>query len=82
MSEHYDYQLLQSIIKVFYFFKAQFQFDKYEVTEVSIQCNFCNKTVSCKFSETVTIDIFPFFIIADLFHHVGLSWMILTKEKY
>ena len=82
MSEHSDDPLLKSMLKVFSFFKVQFQFAKDEVTEVSIQCNRCNKTVTCKFSETVTIDIFLVFIKAAVFHHVGLSWMILTKEKY
>ena len=68
--------------KVFYFFKVQFLFAKYEVTEFSIQCNGCNKTVTCGFSETVTIDILLVFIKAVVFRYVGLSWVIITKKQY
>ena len=48
--------------------------------DISIQCNRWNKKVNCKCSETVTIDILPIFIKAVVFHHVGLSWMILPKK--
>ena len=82
MSEHSDYPLLQSMLKVLSFFKFQFMFAKDKVIDIFIQCNCCNKTVTCKFSETVTIDILPVFIKAVLFNNYGLSWMILTKEKY
>ena len=58
------------------------QFAKDGVIEVSIHYNHCNKTVTCEFSETVTIEILTVFIKAVVFHHVGLSRMILTKEKY
>ena len=37
MSEHYDYPLLQSMLKVFTFSKVQSRFAKDKVTEVSIQ---------------------------------------------
>ena len=70
------------MIKIFYFFKIKFRFAKDEVLYFSIQCNCCNKTVICKFSETTTIYILPFFIKTIVLYHVGLSWMILTKEQY
>ena len=30
----------------------------------------------------MTIDILPVFIKSVVFHHVGLSWMIETKDQY
>ena len=41
-----------------------------------------NKTVHFQFFETVTIDIISVFIKDVLCCHVGLSWMIETKEQY
>ena len=82
MSEHYDYPLLQLILKVFYFFKVKFKYYKDDVTDVSIQFNCFNKKETCECSETVTIYIFPVFIKLVVFYHVGLYWMILTKEQY
>ena len=70
------------MIKVFSIVKFQFQFKNDEVSEFCIQCNSCNKTVTCKFFEPVTIEIFPVFIKAVVFDHVGLSWIIETKEQY
>ena len=60
-------------LKIFSFFKVQFQFDNYEVTEVCIQCNHCNKTSSFQLSETLKIDILPEFIKAVVYCRVGLS---------
>ena len=40
------------------------------------------KTVTYGFSETVTIEIIPVSIKAVVIHHVGLYWMMLTKEQY
>ena len=68
------------MLKVFPFFKVKF--DKYELTEVSIQCNRCNKTVTGELYETANINILPIFIKGVMFHHVGLSWMIPTKDQY
>ena len=64
------------------FFIFQFQFDNDEMTGVCIKCNCCKKTVTCQFSETVTIDILPVFIKVVGFHNLGLSWMIETKDQY
>ena len=50
--------------------------------EVSIQCNHCTKKVTWEFSETVTIDILPVLIKSVVFLHVGLSLIILNKDKY
>ena len=82
MSEYSGYTLLQSMLKVFSFFKVQFQYSKDEATGVSIQCNYCNKKVTCKLSETVLMDILLLSIKYFVFCNVGLSWMILTKDKY
>ena len=71
--EKSDFPLLQSMIKVFYLFRVQHQFDNDEVTGVLIQCNICNKTVTCKFSKTVTIKILLVFTKYVVFHHVGYS---------
>ena len=70
------------MIKLFSFFKARFQFDNDELIDAWIQCNNCNKIVTCKISEPVTIDILPVFIKYVVFHNVDLLWMIETKEKY
>ena len=70
------------MLKVFSLFKVQFKFDTDEVTDICIQCNCFKKTVTCKFSEIVMIDILPVFIKAVVFYHVGLSWMIETEQKY
>ena len=70
------------MLKVFSFFKIQILFAKNEVKEFSTQCNSWNKTVTCEFYETVTIDILTFFIKAIVFNHVGLSWIILTKDQH
>ena len=43
---------------------------------------FENKTVTCQSSETATRDIFPVFIKAVVFDHVGFFWMIEAKEQY
>ena len=70
------------MIRVFYFFKFQFQFDIDEVISVWIQCNRCNKIISCQYSKTVMIDILTGFIKYVVFHHVGLSRMIEIKGQY
>ena len=70
------------MLKVCYLLKVQFQFYNDEVIDVYILRNFCNKTVTCEFYETVTIDILPVFINAVVFHHVGLWRMIEIKEQY
>ena len=80
-TEQPDYQPLKSIRKVFSLFKFRFKFDHKEVTDVSIQFNPYNKTVTYQFFETVTICILTVYIKAVVFHHVGLSWMIETKEQ-
>ena len=75
-----DFMLFQSMFKVFYFFQVQFKFYNDEVTEIFIEFNSCNKTVTWECSETVAIEILPDFIKTVVFHHVGLLWMIETKE--
>ena len=77
MPDKYGYQLLQSIIKAFYFFEIQA-----EVTQFCIQCNCFKKKYNCQFSKTMTIDILPDFIKAVVFHHVTFSLMVETKEQY
>ena len=77
-----DYPLFQSMLKVFYFFTVKFKFGYDEVTDICIHCNHCSKTVTCNFSEKVTIDILTVFIKDSVLHHVGLSWMIETKYQY
>ena len=67
------------MLKVFYLLKVQFQFDDDEVTDVCIQCNCCNKTVTYQFSETATIEILPAFTKAVVFHYVVLLCMTETK---
>ena len=59
MIYHTEFTLLQSMIKVFYLFKVQWQFEKDDITGVWIQCNNWNKTVTCQWSETVTIGKIP-----------------------
>ena len=80
--ENSYYPLLKSIIKVFSFFIVQFEFSKYEATKVLIQCNNFSKSENFELYETVTIDILIVFIKDIVFHNVGLSWMILTKDQY
>ena len=70
------------MLKLFSFFKARFQFDNDELIDAWIQCNNCNKIVTCKISEPVTIDILPVFVKVFALRCVGLSWMIETKEQY
>ena len=70
------------MLKVSSFFGVKFKFDKDEVIDACIQWNCCNKTVTCKFPETVTIDILPVFVKVFALRCVGLSWMIETKEQY
>ena len=41
-----------------------------------------SKRVPCMLSETLGIDILSVLIKSFLFHHVGLSWMLETKDKY
>ena len=53
-----------------------------EVTDLWIKCANLNKKINCKFSETVTIDILPSFIKSIVFHLVGLSCLIETKDQY
>ena len=52
------------------------------MTEVCIQCNPCNKTVTCQLSKTVMIDILLVFIKCVLFSHVVLSLIIETNYHY
>ena len=47
-----------------------------------IHCTHCNIIVTCQLYETVMVQILPVFIKAFVLHHVGLSCMIETKEKY
>ena len=58
--------------KVFYLFKARFLFDNDEMTHITIKYICCNKTFNIKFSS---------FTKSVVFHHVGLSWPIQTKEQ-
>ena len=52
--------ILQSILKVFYFFMVQYQYEYDEVICVCIQCNNCIKLTPCLIYETLMIDIIPF----------------------
>ena len=82
MPDKSDCPLLKSMLKVFSLLNFQFKFDKDEVTDVCIQCNRCNKTVTGQFPETVTIYSLPVFIKSFVFHNVGLSCMIETHYQY
>ena len=67
-------------------FKLQVKFDDDELSKVWIQCNSFNKYVICHISGIKQGSfknkmILPVFIKAVVFHHVGISWMIATKEK-
>ena len=65
-----------------YQFVVKYQFENDEVTGVWIKFTHCNKKVTFQFSETFTIYILPVFINAVVFHHLGLSWIIETKDHY
>ena len=41
MIDHAEFSLLRSVLKVFYLFKVNYQFENDEVTVVWIQCNKC-----------------------------------------
>ena len=73
------YLLLQSMLKVISFFGVQFQFDKNGVTYLCIKCNRFNKTVTCQFSETVTIYILP--VLSKLLCFVMLVYPGLYKPR-
>ena len=70
------------MLKVFNFFKFQFQFDNYEVTGVWIQCNRCNKTSTCQFYLKMLIEFLLVFIKDVLFRHAGLSLTIENNYQY
>ena len=72
ITEQPDYLPLKSIPRVFSLLKVQFQFYNDEVTDIFFQCNCCNKTVTCQFSETMLIEFLHVFIKAVVYHHVGL----------
>ena len=40
------------------------------------------KKITCMFSKIVTVDILSVFIESVVFHHVGLSCLIETKDQY
>ena len=80
-----DYPLLQSMLKLFYLFKLQVQFYGDKLSEVLIQCNFCNKYFCCHISDIIQGNftkkqILPIFIKSVVFFHVGLSWMIVRNR--
>ena len=71
------YPLFQSMIKMFYLFKVQVQFDGDELSEFWIQCTFCQNNVHChisdiKHSNFTKKKILPVFIKDLIFNHVGL----------
>ena len=70
------------MLKIIVLFKVKFKYDNDEVTYVCIQCNSFNKTVTFQFSETVRICTLTVFNKAAVFLHVGLLWMLETKEQY
>ena len=61
---------------------VKYQFEDDYVTGVWIQCTNSKKLFPCPLYETVTIDTIPVFIKAIVFHHVSISWMTQTKEKF
>ena len=46
-----EYILLQSMLKVYYFFKTQIQFDDEELSELRIMCTCCKKSSHCRISK-------------------------------
>ena len=80
-----DILLFQSMLKVFYLFKIKFQFYDDELSEVWIYCTCCNKNSTVIFltpNSNLQRKILLVFIKSAVFHHVGISWMIVTKDKY
>ena len=76
-----DNPILKSMLKVFSLFMVQFESKDTEVRCVWIKCNNCNKHVHCQILTLISEDIISVFIKAVVFHHVGLSRMIQTKEQ-
>ena len=52
-----------------------------ELSDVFVQCKNCNRNLHFKITEEVGKYIIPVFIKAIVFQHVGLSWLIWSKEK-
>ena len=69
------------MLKIFSLLKVRFQFDNDDSTVVWIQCNSCNKTITCQFFETILIEFLQVFIKAVVFHHLSLSCSLETKEQ-
>ena len=75
------YTILKSIIYVLSLFMVQSEYKDDDVTSVRIQCTNCNKYFHCQISKIVSIGIITVFIKVVVFHHVGISRIIQTKEK-
>ena len=78
-----DYPLLQSMLKVYFLFKLQVQFDGDELSEVWIQCTCCNCFVHFHISDVkqgnfIMKKILRVFIKAAVFHHVDIIHEIST----
>ena len=82
MTDHAVHTILKSMLKVFSFLVVQYQFENYEVTGVWIKSTHCNTKITCRFSKIVTIYILAVFITSVVFHHVGLSFLIESKDWY
>ena len=75
------YTILKSIINVLSLFIVQSEYKDDDVTSVRIQCTNCNKYFHCQIPKIVAKDVIPVFIKVVVFHHVGISRIIQTKEK-
>ena len=78
LANHVRYHILKSILNIFSLFMVQFEYKFFDTTGVWIQCNNSNKF---QISKTLEKYILPVFIKAVMFHHVGIYWMIETREQ-
>ena len=76
----------KSTIRVYSLFKIQVPYDGDEMSDFFIKCTCCKKIVSCQISGAkqdffTRKEILPVFIKDAVFCHIGITWMIATKEK-
>ena len=46
------------------------------VVDVAINCSYCNKETGINFKNTTIEEMITNFVLTEIFHHVGMSWII------
>ena len=75
-------EIIQHLLKLFDMFNIRILYDKYNVPDsLGIKCIYCNKVPVYLLYNKIVKYAITFFVTNMVFQHVGIYWIIKSKEK-